>query len=145
MLESVLEEALIGIRSSASKIARKHGCIITSTLDVHINEIPVFSQYDADGFIHSLRQVTTFATFQYMNHRGVVRIVAESEPSSIIGISASGRPKLLIVPAVVRVPAFTNSGDSTGFVSAVGIYTLRPRDSGFRFAARFTNVPYNER
>ncbi|MBI2549607.1 hypothetical protein HYV83_00310 [Candidatus Woesearchaeota archaeon] len=145
MLESVVEKASIVIRTSASEIAHKYGCIITSTLDVHMNEFPIFSQYDASGLIHGLEQVTAFATLQYANRRGVVGLVGETNPSHIIGVSASGRPKLLILPTVVQIPVLTNGGDSTGFVSAVGIYTLRPIDRRVRFAAPSTSVPYTER
>ncbi len=145
MLESVVENVLSKICSSATEFAHDYGCIITSTLDVRVNVFPVFSQYDTDGLIHGLTQVTTFATLQYANRKGVAGLVEESDPSNIIGVSASGRPNLLILPVVVKVPVSANGADSIGFVSAVGIYTLRPKDKRVRFASPFTSIPYNVR
>ncbi|MBI3037316.1 hypothetical protein HYY73_06245 [Candidatus Woesearchaeota archaeon] len=145
MLDSVVEKAFIGISSLAFNIALEYGCIITSILDVHITEFPIFSQYDASGLLHDVKEVTAFAMSQYANRRAVARLVDGTNPSHIIGISATARPRLLIVPALIDVPALANSGDSVGLVSAVGIYTLRPIDRRVRFDAPFTSVPYNER
>ena len=145
MLESVVKDASVKIRLSASNLANKYHCIITSTLDVYMNEFPVFSQDDNSGLIHGLELVMAFAMIQYTNHRRVVGLVEQNNPSHILGISASGRPKLLILPAVVQVPVFANSGDSAGFVSAVGIYTLRLMDRRVRFEVPFTSVPYKAR
>ncbi|MBI2142995.1 hypothetical protein HYU20_01485 [Candidatus Woesearchaeota archaeon] len=145
MLESIAEELSVGLRSTASKIASKHGCIVTSTLDVHLNDFPVFSQRDPQGLVSNIKTVMALTVLDMAGYMRVSDFIAETEPSSLIGVTASGRPRLLIVPAIVNVLIEGKEGDSDGYVSAVGIYTLRPMNRGVRFAAPFTSVPYKER
>lgn len=145
MLESIVREASSGIRSSASEIAREYGCIITSTLDVHMNEFPILSRGDNTGLVSDLSKLTAFALRECMNYMRIVEFVAEEGSSGIIGITASGKPRILIVPTRVNVHTLTNGVDFTYSVPAVGIYALRAIDCRVRFGTHSKSVPYNER
>lgn len=145
MLESIIQQASSGIRSSASQIAGEYGCIITSTLDVHMNDFPILQRDDKAGLVLGLSKLTAFALRECNNYARIVGFVAEEGSSCIIGITASGRPKILVVPTVVQVHTLADGVDSTYSVPAVGIYSLRAIDCRVRFAAPFPNVPYSER
>lgn len=143
MLEYAVGELSLGLRSVAAKIARKHGSIITLTLDVVITDFPIFTMENPEGVISNLQSTLALMAHDYLGHRRVVEFVSETEPSSLIGVTASRRPKLLFVPASVEVP-FGNGSELVGYVSCVGVYALRPSHRA-HYKGHFTSSPYTKR
>lgn len=145
MLESIVGKVSSGIRSAAAEIAFNANCVVAYTLDVRLNVYPVFSEGDSEGLVRDLRSVTGLAEKDYMYCRGVVDFVRETDPACLIGVTASGEPRILIVPSIAAFSIRSNGEGSNSFVSCVGVYALRPRQSGVRYPWRFTSSPYTER
>ena len=145
MLESTVNLLSHRIRSVAVKVASKANCIVTSTLDVRLNYYPIFSESDEEGLFRDVMLLTRSSAKDYMHGMRVVEFVAETDPLAIIGATASGLPRLLIVPATTTVHIPSNGENSSGFISCVGIYALHLRQRGVSYRGSFTRSPYTER